>query len=286
MLSDKQAQRLKVKFEEKKADADRRMIDFDFTLEEFTHFWIAKNNKGRCAYTNVVFVNEENHPLIPTLERIDNTKGYNPNNCVYVTYEANKLKEKFIEQKHPAEEAMLTNGEQHTLLLIRRVLSKSVYIERVQEPYKKVLTMYRKRKQKENKQKESLDKPEQIIHNQPQEVKEENEMSNITIKNINPELNVAQQYIEIGQYFESKGLEFNLTFSKFKQKIKIKNCQLTKKPFEEGCKKVLFVVDKTKPITYDNVLTTHHSTMQVFDHIESVTKLSMVELKTALNAIC
>tara|TARA_R100001377_G_C3188769_1_gene109670 strand:+ start:1221 stop:1577 length:357 start_codon:yes stop_codon:yes gene_type:complete len=45
-----------------------------------------------CAYTGVKFVDEENHPLQRTFDRVDSSKGYIPGNVVACTQRINCLK--------------------------------------------------------------------------------------------------------------------------------------------------------------------------------------------------
>lgn len=58
-----------------------------------------RRQRGRCALTGVAFVrNRIKHaPLAPSIDRLDSTKGYTPENCRLVTYMANCAKNQFSE---------------------------------------------------------------------------------------------------------------------------------------------------------------------------------------------
>lgn len=54
---------------------------------------------GRCAMTGVAFVKSrfKHAPLAPSIDRIDSTLGYTPDNCRLVTYIVNCAKNQFTE---------------------------------------------------------------------------------------------------------------------------------------------------------------------------------------------
>lgn len=51
-----------------------------------------------CAYTGVTFVNEQNHPLQKTIDRLDPSKGYVTGNVFAVTKRINEIKNILLEQ--------------------------------------------------------------------------------------------------------------------------------------------------------------------------------------------
>ena len=94
------------------------MIDFNFTLEEYEVFLKIKDDIGKCAFTNLTFVNSSKN--FPTAERIDNSKPYSKENCVWVTYHANTLKNKYIENN--GDRSKLVKYDNDLVTRIKRVL--------------------------------------------------------------------------------------------------------------------------------------------------------------------
>lgn len=79
------------KYYEKYINASRRGIEFDLCISDFKKLLKAK----KCAYTGVAF--EKEGPNSITIERIDNSLGYVPGNCIPVTEAANQWKAHVLE---------------------------------------------------------------------------------------------------------------------------------------------------------------------------------------------
>ena len=62
--------------------------EFSLTVSQIKQLYRRKT----CAYTGVKFVDEENHPLHRTFDRIDSSKGYVTGNVVACTQRINTLK--------------------------------------------------------------------------------------------------------------------------------------------------------------------------------------------------
>lgn len=74
-----------------KQRAKHRKFSFDLTLEWARSIWT-----GRCALTDIPMVvnpgNRGPSPMSPSLDRIDNTKGYLQSNCRFILSGLNSLK--------------------------------------------------------------------------------------------------------------------------------------------------------------------------------------------------
>lgn len=62
--------------------------EFSLTISEIKQLFRRKT----CTYTGVTFVDEENHPLQRTFDRVDSSKGYVTGNVVACTQRINSLK--------------------------------------------------------------------------------------------------------------------------------------------------------------------------------------------------
>jgi hypothetical protein len=81
-------------FTRPKKRATDKSIEFTITRE-----WLnEKLLTGRCEQTNKEFVFERNSPYIPSIDRIDNSKGYTPENCQLVTVMYNFAKNKWSDE--------------------------------------------------------------------------------------------------------------------------------------------------------------------------------------------
>lgn len=234
-------------YEQKKKSCTERMIDFNFTKEQ----WVEMNKlkeQVSCAYSNVKFINKLHHKHSPTLERIFPDRPYSIENCLWVTKLSNDLKSCYIENGNS--EKGLSSTDVATLRRIRRILESTDNIKTIQEPYKHLFT-----EQKETTSMSTEKKaPSCYDYN----------------KTFNKELVVAKLFAGFGAFVEQKwDSEFNLTFSQFKLLITRKRCMLTLRTLPEDLfARGFWVKDKTRPVDKDNLLIT--------------TK----ELQTALDSMC
>ena len=76
-------------FQQCKSRAKHRSLEFGLTLEWFRQKLLA----CMCEVTGIVFVlNVRRHPFMPSIDRIDSSKGYTPDNCRVVLWIINQAK--------------------------------------------------------------------------------------------------------------------------------------------------------------------------------------------------
>lgn len=78
----------------KVSNCRERRIPWELSLSELRKLV----NKSRCHYTGEKLVREENHRNRPTLDRIDNSKGYTKENTVVCCSWVNSLKNELFEK--------------------------------------------------------------------------------------------------------------------------------------------------------------------------------------------
>lgn len=74
-----------------KSSAKRREINFNLTLEWFEE-QIKLEEYNTCAISGMEFVDEPNHPFSRSLDRVNNSRGYSPDNVKWVCFKYNSWK--------------------------------------------------------------------------------------------------------------------------------------------------------------------------------------------------
>jgi hypothetical protein len=101
-----------------KSRAKKKGFEYDLDLE-----WASARWSGKCEITGIQFiVNAKAHsgfPYSPSIDRIDNSKGYLKNNCRFVIFAVN---------------AMKGTGSDSDMVLIARALASAYSPERSTEP--------------------------------------------------------------------------------------------------------------------------------------------------------
>ena len=234
-------------YQQKKASCVKRMIDFNFTEQQWEDFHKLRDQVS-CAYTNVGFVlnSGTTHKHYPTIERIFDDRDYSPENCIWVTREANNLKADYIEngksinKLHPHLVAYVKR--------IRRIIENVDNIKEIQKPYKHLF-------------------------------KKETTVVEDKVKN--PELVIAISYANLGRFIEEKcNSEFCLTYNQFKTMITKKKCMLTQKELPASLdERRLWVVDEALAVSKDNVIVTTRELQTALDTMMVSAKLSLKDLQ-------
>lgn len=249
---------------------DRPHIGFHLTLEEYIHIFQTnyRQNKGGlvCDYTGeVMCFRGGNVASSVTLERLDDNEDYILGNVVLVTSSANKLKSTTLEYKTDRFNSKLTIDKRKMLNLICEKLFNPVELDRLKRKY-------------------LMASDNIVVDNVTTKPETPVEAPSATSK-LNSDLDIALLYGRVGKSLEKLGATFSLTFTQYKQLHNKKSCMLTNIPFKKGDGKYLYVVDKTLPVTKDNVMMTTKLIAESLYEFTAKTGLKDRELIKLMNTL-
>ncbi|QXN60092.1 hypothetical protein KUA24_25 [Vibrio phage HNL01] len=230
-------------WEQKKESSAKRLIPFTLTLEEYTALYKMRSVL-RCFYTDMKFdMRDKNSPNYPTLERIKDHgegSGYEVGNVVFVTSDANKLKNTFIESENSLKG--VNQETQNKVRRIKKVCDNPVMIAERLKPYTEIFDNVHRRLQ------DKLDKITKV----------ENKKKQITAQQKSTqEREVAKSYFQFSSQLAELGVTLEMSMPEYRRKLLVKTCRLTGRelPLDLN-ERTLYVVDKTAPIVPSNVRTT------------------------------
>ncbi len=83
-----------------KLSASHRNIEFNLTIDDLENQWLVQD--GKCVYTNSILTLPERNRDIDfnaSIDRIDSSKGYTPENIQWVIKEVNRMKMNLKEER-------------------------------------------------------------------------------------------------------------------------------------------------------------------------------------------
>ena len=249
-------------YEHKKSQAEKRFIPFEFTFEEFKVLLRLKHQGIRCAYTNQKFHTKGGHKYTASLERIDGSKPYCKENVIYVTTEANKLKNFAIELKQGMKG--LTTDEISIVHRITKILNDPQGIERIMLPYKQaydkmaVTVSHEHDKKMEELREQSIKMEKEAAEKAAQE-----ELKS----KLDNERSVARTYLAMSDMFTGMGVEFELTIKEWRDKTRTTRCMISGEKFASREDMFIWVKDKSQPLTKDNCIICKKEVQQSIDFL-------------------
>lgn len=251
-------------YEHKKKQAEARLIPFEFTLEEYKVLLRLKWHLGKCAYTNQKFHDGGGHKHTPTLERIDENKPYCKENTVWCTAQSNLLKNNHLELSKPM--TNLTPDEISIVHRIKKVLSTELGYDKIMQPYKEAYKQL-EQKQKDSHSERMKELEEQSIKLEQQAAeKAAQEQYEQRFKN---EQELAKHYLLMVEEFAKLDLLYELTIKEHRDQIRRTSCAISGEKFKEGETKWVWVKDKTKPITKNNLVVCKKEVQQSLDFLSA-----------------
>lgn len=119
----------------KKINSEERGFAFDLNFDDLMMIGYKLSGNGTCDYTGLPFFGSENDTYAPTLERIDDRKGYVRGNIAIVGARANYLKDKFIDKVHQDSDLQMTKEDIKIVNAMIPRLQVKGYLEALKSKY-------------------------------------------------------------------------------------------------------------------------------------------------------
>lgn len=238
-------------YHNKVASCKKRLITMGLSKSEYITLLRARSDM-KCFYTGEDFVLNQgaNHPNYPTIERLDNTKGYVENNIVLCLNKCNELKNKYIESNKSRKS--ISHKDMFMLTRIEKSLSMKVGWDEKLAEYSEI---FRKAREAD------LEKKAKIAKENTKLLRE------TALEHQKRELQLTSGFVQTCKLFEEYGKVFGISFKEWRDINRRKNCSISGLPLDED-NRALFVKDKTVDIiTKKDVILVHKDVQQGLDHI-------------------
>ena len=236
-----------------------RGIEMKLTQDQFFNLFLTSN--GLCDYTSTKMSSDPSRHDYVSIERIDETKGYQLGNICLVRKDINTIKGRLLDHIDTVRQGSHIKADMRPLVT------------------KMLTVVFDKEKMQELK-----DKYKHIGDTMTKPLPETNVEALSEDFKINEDVYMSKDYIVLGELVGSV-TNFSMNFSEYKRKMSVKKCQLTKRKFEGSDCKVLYWVDKKKEFTYSNTLTTTKVIQEALDTFSAKTNLSLTGLRNVVSIL-
>lgn len=267
----------------KEANAQSRSIEYTLTEDDWCMFGEKLLGRGLCDYAEVPFTTEPNSSRYPSIERIDQTKGYVRGNIAIVGRKINTLKDFLVDKTRSHIDRMEVCRTDGDLLGPMFVNTSAANLEKLKNKYVPVETT-------------TTNSQEEPTMTEPTEIKSELRAepeiltgipvpltTKVELDHDLPEdVRMASAYVRWSKVMTGVlKLQFTLTFAQFKAVYSSKTCNFTKKKFVDN-DKVLIILDRTKPVQAGNVMVTHEKFGLALSNMLDVTGGNVADLAKIL----
>lgn len=267
----------------KEANAEARSIEYTLTEDDWCMFGEKLLGRGLCDYAEVPFTTEPNSSRYPSIERIDQTKGYIRGNIAIVGRKINTLKDFLVDKTRSHIDRMEVCRTDGDLLGPMFVNTSAANLEKLKSKYVPVETT-------------TTNSQEEPTMTEPTEIKSElraepdfltGSPAPLTTKveldhDLPEDVRMASAYVRWSNVMTGVlKLQFKLTFAQFKAVYSSKTCNFTKKKFVDN-DKVLVILDRTKPVEAGNVMVTYEKFGLALSNILDVTGGNVADLAKTL----
>ena len=236
-----------------------RGIEMKLTQDQFFNLFLTSN--GLCDYTSTKMSSDPSRHDYVSIERIDETKGYQLGNICLVRKDINTIKGRLLDHIDTVRQGSHIKADMRPLVT------------------KMLTVVFDKEKMQELK-----DKYKHIGDTMTKPLSETNVEAPSEDFKVNEDVYLSGKYSALGSLVGGIS-DFDLTYNQFKQKMKTKSCGLTKRKFTNEDDLVLYWVDKTKSFSKDNTIITTKVLQEALDVFSAKTKLSLTDLRNVVKVL-
>ncbi len=275
-------------FTRKKENSIKRGIQFLLTEQEYTAIMKARSSLV-CGYTNQKFVMDKgpSHKSYPEMDRIDPNKPYEKSNIIFCLSKVHKIKTDYVENNKSRKG--MSHGNVCVLRSIEKLLSMWEYMERRLAPYYEIYNKVAERQQEladkdlrgQQKLREAAERVIKLEQVKAQE-EEQNAAMALEVKikaKFDKQLEIAEHYTQTYKMFSDINTTYQLTIKEHRDMIRRNSCALSGEKFNTTSEKYMWVVDKSLPLTKDNLKV---CLKKYADCIDFLAKGDNIRLKTVM----
>lgn len=277
-----EVEKLRNRLKHKKLNARKRGLDCDLTMQDMRMLGFKLLGHGSCDYTGLPFSTniandgEEANPRYPSIERIDDSKGYVRGNVCVVMLRANHLKDRLVDKT--------------TSILIQdpldREIVKAMILNMSNDHLEKLKTKYIPQQENEMNTEETMqnamDSAEEHVHNQ-KPVAEETSAPKEAQK-LPEDVSVALAYARYCNTFHEAGMSVSVTYSQFKARYIRNTCALSGEKLTEEPKSIL-ILDLNIGFAKDNFIIVSKKMETAMTQLMIQTGLSLPKVAAMLNKV-
>ncbi len=279
-------ERLKLMYEVKKASCAKRLIPFKLSIEQWIALYRARSTLT-CFYTDNKFdLRKTSGDNYPTLERICEVRSYEESNLVFASNLANKLKASYIESDRSCKG--LGDKKIKIIQRIKKVMKNPEMMEQRLAPYTELFSKVAERQQelidKDLREKQRrCEAAERAVKLEQAKVQEEEQNAAKALEarmkaRFDKQLEIAEHYTQTYKMF-SEISTYQLTIKEHRDMIRRNSCALSGEKFNTVSEKYIWVVDKSLPLTKDNLKV---CLKKYADCIDFLAKGDNIKLKTVM----
>lgn len=225
---------LRSRIRSKTKDARNRGIAYGLTESD----WCALGNKllgnGNCDYTDMPLTRIVGSPMYPTLERIDDKKGYVTGNVCVVGDRINVLKDVYVDKPTKYQGgAKLTREDIKMIIILLNNKEDETFFENLKKKYvSNPETVVQSFETKETKQ-ENIMTTNTIASTVNLDAVEKKEPQILTRAKLPQDVEIAAGYSTLCRAYAASGQEVTITFSQYKAIFNAKRCPFTGEDLDE-----------------------------------------------------
>lgn len=269
-------------------NAEERGIEFSLTFDDWMMLGKKLLGMGNCDYTNMPFhmgTVATYNPRYPTVERIDDKKGYVRGNVCVVMRRANELKDCLVDKKKA-----ITISEP-----IDREIVQAMMLNMSKDHMEMLKTKYIPQEEKEMDMKEHMaeveenhntdykELAEQHFHKQPP-VAEETTAPVEEKQKLPDDVAVALAYANYCKTFSDAGMNVSVTYAQFKAKYIRNTCALTGEKLS-GEPKSILIMDLKIGFAKDNFVIVSKKMETAMTQLIIQTGMSLPKVAAMLNKV-